>query len=275
MTRDRQTAKIIKRHAWKLSLAPLLFFILIPIFSLTITISPSDFWEQIQQETVRQAIGMSLQTATCAMLLTVLLGTPAAYYLSRSQSPIHRLIDTILDLPTILPPAVAGVALLMAFGRKGLIGSLLLPLGISFPFTTPAVIMAQLFVASPFYIKAATMGFSKVECEMKKAAALDGANRWQIFRYIMVPMSWSSIVSGCVMTWARALGEFGATILFAGNFPGRTQTMPLAIYMGFESNMSTAVTLSIILVFTSFVILFLVKRILRPAYELERDDTDY
>jgi molybdate transport system permease protein len=244
-------------------MAPLLLFIFIPILALVLNISPEDFWNQIEQAEVQQAIQISFATSLCTVLLTIVFGTPLAYYLARQQNRIHRLVDTLVDLPTILPPAVAGVALLMAFGRRGLLGGWFNLYGITIPFSFAAVIMAQLFIASPFYIKAATQGFAAVDCELKKAAALDGANRWQIFRFIMVPMSLTPILSGCVMTWARALGEFGATIIFAGNFPGRTQTMPLAIYIGFEINMTTAITLSIILVVISFLVLILVKSLLQ------------
>jgi molybdate transport system permease protein len=129
-----------------------------------------------------------------------------AYLLYRRRSYLTRLVDTLIDLPTVLPPAVAGVALLMAFGRQGLAGSALNAFGISIPFTTAAVIMAQTFIAAPLYVKSAALGFASVNCELKKAAALDGANKWQVFRYIMLPMSWTSIVTGSMLTWARALG---------------------------------------------------------------------
>jgi len=169
----------------------------------------------------------------------------------------------------VLPPAVAGVALLMAFGRRGLFGPLLATAGISLPFTFAAVVLAQTFVAAPFYVKAAAIGFAGIDPEFRQAAALDGASRWQIFRFITLPLSWRALISGSVMTWARALGEFGATILFAGNFQGSTQTMPLAIYVGFETDINVAVTLSIILVCFSFLTLMIVKRILHHRLEVD------
>jgi molybdate transport system permease protein len=159
------------------------------------------------------------------------------------------------------------VALLMAFGRRGLVGAWLASLGITLPFTPLAVVLAQSFIAAPLYIKSATLGFTGVDCELRRAAALDGANRWQTFRYIIIPMSWNALLSGIVMTWARALGEFGATIIFAGNFPGRTQTMPLAIYIGFELDISAALALSAILIGLSFVVLAIVKGVLRGWQE--------
>ena len=137
------------------------------------------------------------------------------------------------------------------------------------PFTLAAVVLAETFVAAPYYVKAAAIGFSGIDLELKQAAALDGASRWQVFRYVTLPLSWRALISGGVMTWARALGEFGATILFAGNFQGRTQTMPLAIYIGFETDINVAVTLSIILVCFSFLTLIIVKRFLNSRTEID------
>jgi molybdate transport system permease protein len=158
---------------------------------------------------------------------------------------------------------VAGIALLMAFGRRGLLGQYLGMVGLDLAFTTTAVILAQVFVAAPFFIKAAKAGFGGVERELEQAAEMDGANRLRVFRYITTPLAWPVLLGGAVMTWARALGEFGATIIFAGNFPGRTQTMPLAIYIGLEMELGTALTLSVILLGISFLVLFVVKGVLR------------
>ena len=147
----------------------------------------------------------------------------------------------------------------MAFGRQGLIGAYLYPFGVRIPFTAIAVVMAQTFVAAPLYVRAATIGFAGIDPELEDAAALDGGSRWQIFWQVTVPICWSALLSGIITTWARALGEFGATILFAGNFPGRTQTMPLAIYLGFEQDMTVALALSAILIGVSFLALLLVR----------------
>jgi molybdate transport system permease protein len=261
-------ARKVRHHAWKLSLLPYLFLILVPLAAVFLRVDPGQVWTNLRQQEVIQAIRLSLVTSAVTTLLALLLGTPVAYYLIHSHYRLYRLVDSLVDLPTILPPAVAGVALLMAFGRRGLLGEPLSVLGISLPFTAAAVVLAQLFVAAPFYIKAAAVGFASVDCELRKAAALDGANRWQVFRHIIAPIAWMAIVSGGVMTWARALGEFGATIIFAGNFPGRTQTMPLAIYLGFELNLETALTLSVILISISFLTLFVVKGILHQRFDL-------
>lgn len=254
---------------------PFLAFIFLPLAALFLRLSPEAFLANLNHPAVLEAMRISMTTSFFTVLLTLVLGTPVAYLLSRYRTGFFRLIDTLIDLPTVLPPAVAGVALLMAFGRRGLLGGWFDTLGISVPFTQLAVILAQTFVAGSYYIKSATLGFASVDCELKKAAALDGANRWETFRYIMLPMSWMSLLSGIVMTWARALGEFGATIIFAGNFQGRTQTMPLAIYLGFEIDLSAALTLSVILVSISFLTLVIVKWFsqnhLEPDFEEEID----
>jgi len=221
----------------------------------------------LNETQVSQAITLSLTTSLVTTLLTLLFGTPVSYLLATRRFKGYRIVDTLIDIPTVLPPAVAGVALLMAFGRKGLIGALLATKGITIPFTFIAVVMAQMFIASPLYVKAATIGFAGIGKELKQAAALDGANQFQIFRYIVMPLSGKALLSGSVMTWARALGEFGATIIFAGNFPGRTQTMPLAIYIGFEIELNVALTLSIILICFSFFSLVLVKGFLNGKLE--------
>jgi molybdate transport system permease protein len=147
----------------------------------------------------------------------------------------------------------------MTLGRRGLIGGWLDGLGIELAFSTAAVAIAQMFVAAPFYVRAASIGFAGIDAEIEEAAQLDGANRWQMLRDVILPLSRYSLLSGGMMSWARALGEFGATIIFAGNFPGRTQTMPLAIYIGFEKDLNSALTLSVILVGVSFVSLLLIK----------------
>lgn len=254
---------------------PMLLFIIIPLVSLFTRTSLSDFWSTLNQQQVIQAISLSIFTSLITMLVSVAFGTPVAYLLSQPRFRFHGLVDTLVDLPYVLPPAVAGIALLMTFGRRGLLGGWLADVGLSIPFTTLAVIMAETFIASPFYIKAAAVGFAGIDPELKQAAALDGANRWQTFRFVILPLAWISLVSGCVMTLARALGEFGATIIFAGNYPGRTQTMPLAIYIGFELDLNVALTLSIILICFSFLTLILVKGILHHQvdHSIESDST--
>lgn len=246
-------------NTWRLLALPLLVFIAFPVLMLFVGTSPAQIWESLRKEQVYLAIGVSLKTTLVSLLVILLSGTPLAYWLGRRQFRFKRVLDTLIDLPTLLPPSVAGVALLMAFGRRGPLGPWLGGLGIQIPFTQLAVILAQVFIAAPFFVRAAAIGFAGMDPEIEQAAQLDGANRWQIFRYVSLPLSREALISGCVMSWSRALGEFGATMIFAGNYPGRTQTMPTAIYLGFEVDLNIALTLSVILVMISFGSLLLVK----------------
>ena len=266
LPQDRQQSRpALRRHKaegwWALSL-PLLLFLLLPLLALIFYSSPAELVANLRLPQVRQALGLSLRTSTWATLAAVVLGMPVAYLLARRQFPGRVLLDNLIDLPIVLPPAVAGLSLLLVFGRRGLLGAPLNELGVRITFTELAVIIAQTFIAVSLFIRAASIGFAGVESELEDAAAIDGANPWQIFRRVTLPISRRAVLSGAAMAWARALGEFGATIIFAGNFPGRTQTMPLAIYLGFELNLDVAVTLSIILVAFSFVVLLLVKLVL-------------
>ena len=266
LPQDRQQSRpALRRHKaegwWALSL-PLLLFLLLPLLALIFYSSPAELAANLRLPQVRQALGLSLRTSTWATLAAVVLGMPVAYLLARRQFPGRVLLDNLIDLPIVLPPAVAGLSLLLVFGRRGLLGAPLNELGVRITFTELAVIIAQTFIAVSLFIRAASIGLAAVEPELEDAAAIDGANPWQIFRRVTLPISRRAVLSGAAMAWARALGEFGATIIFAGNFPGRTQTMPLAIYLGFELNLDVAVTLSIILVAFSFVALLLVKLVL-------------
>lgn len=244
------------------SAVPMILFLALPLLALIWRTDLADVGTHLAQPVARRAIVLSLWTSATATLLTVLLGTPLALLMTRRQFRGRRALDTLIDLPTVLPPAVAGLALLMAFGRRGMLGQELSVAGIEIAFTSLAVILAQLFVASPYYIRAAIGGLSRSAVELEEAAALDGADGRQIFRFVTVPLARASLLGGLVMTWARALGDFGATILFAGNYPGRTQTMPLAIYIGFELDLDVALALSVVLMATAFAILLLVKWLL-------------
>jgi len=264
----RQSRPTLRRHKvegwWALAL-PLLLFLLLPLLALVFYSSPAELAATLRLPQVRQALGLSLRTSAWATLASVILGLPAAYLLARREFPGRAALDSLIDLPIVLPPAVAGLSLLLVFGRRGLLGAPLDALGLRITFTELAVIIAQTFIAVPLFIRAATVGFAGVDLEMEDAAAIDGAGRWQTFWFITLPLSRRAVLSGVALAWARALGEFGATIIFAGNFPGRTQTMPLAIYIGFELNMNVAVTLSVILVAASFMTLLLVKLMFRQG----------
>ncbi len=241
----------------------MLLLVLAPLVALVLRVVPSQLVADLADPAVAQAIWLSLTTSALTSLIAVVGGTPVAYLLARRRFPGHAVLDTLIDLPMVLPPAVAGIALLVAFGRRGLFGPFLGAAGIDIAFTEVAVVLAQTFVAAPLYVKAAVAGFAGVDRELEQVAGLDGASSAQVFRLITVPLAGTALLGGLVMTWARALGEFGATIIFAGNFPGRTQTMPLAIYIGFEIRLDVALTLAAILLATSFGVLFVVKWILR------------
>jgi molybdate transport system permease protein len=176
------------------------------------------------------ALRLSAITTLLTLMLAVTLGTPLAFVLARRNFPGREAIDTLIGLPIVLPPAVAGVGLLMAFGRRGLLGPTLAGLGVTVGFTTAAVVLAQLFVSAPFYVRAARTAFESVDQELEIVSRTLGVSNWRTFWRVTVPVALPGLISGSVFCWARALGEFGATIMFAGSFQGRTQTMPLAIY---------------------------------------------
>jgi molybdate transport system permease protein len=247
---------------WLLSL-PLLGFLTLPLLALLVQDEPSVIVSNLFRPPVYRAIGLSLKTSLVTLAFTVVLGTPLALILARRDFPMRRVVDTLIDLPMVLPPAVAGIALLIVFGRSGLIGQHLAAFGIQIPFTQAAVVMAQAFVAAPLFIRSAIIGIDRIDEELEEAALLDGATTWQVVRYVTLPSARPACLGGAVLTWARALGEFGATIIFAGNLPGRTQTMPLAIYLGFELDMSVAIALSVILMGASFLVLALLRYLLK------------
>lgn len=248
-----------RRDLWGLLGLPLLIFLALPIAALLIRSTPAELLDHLRNPAVGQAIAVSLKTTLVSIIAIVVLGTPLAQILGLRNFRGKRLVETLVDLPTVLPPSVAGVALLITFGRRGLLGGWLEGLGADLAFSQVAVVMAQTFVAAPFFIRTAAVGFAAVDKELVQAAMLDGAGGWRLFREVILPLAAPSALSGAVMSWARALGEFGATIIFAGNFPGRTQTMPLAIYIGFEVDLDTALTLSVILILLSFASLLLIR----------------
>lgn len=245
--------------AWWITALPLILLISVPVLMLFTRTSLQDLVSNIGLKTVLQAVGVSFRTTLVSVAFIFLLGTPLAYLIGRYQFRYKKVLDALIDLPLVLPPSVAGLALLMALGRRGMIGGWLESIGVEIAFSAVAVVIAQIFIASPFYVRAAALGFAAVDIEIEQAARIDGANRWQVFKFLIVPLSRFALFSGLMMSWARALGEFGATIIFAGNFPGRTQTMPTAIYLGFERDLESAITLSVILVAISFFSLLIIK----------------
>jgi len=240
---------------------PLLAYLTAPILGLIARTTPGSYaccWA------ARNALNLSLFTATVSLMISILIGTPVAYWLSHYQFRGKDIIDTMIDLPLVLPPVAAGLALLLLFGQQGF-GALLAEHDLRITFTRAAVIMAQVFVASPFYVKQARVGFEAVPRELRLASRTLGAGPLRTFFRITVPMASHALIAGAVMTWARALGEFGATLMFAGAFPGRTETMPVAIYTSSAASltegMRTSIALAVVLVVVSFAVIIIARRI--------------
>lgn len=248
---------------WLFVLPGLLLVVLLglPLLALFFRAAGRDFLTYALSDTALAALRLSLLTSLVSVVISLLVGTPLAYFLARWDFPGRAMLELLIDLPVVLPPSVAGLALLIAFGRQGLFGSWLTVLGVSLPFTTAAVIIAQTFVSAPLYVRAARIGFAGIDPQLEEAAHVEGANQWQMFSQLMLPLTGRALVSGAVLAWTRALGEFGATILFAGNLEGVTQTMPLAIYLGFERNLNVAVVLSVVLVLVSLILLLVMRKL--------------
>jgi molybdate transport system permease protein len=243
-------------------------FLGLPLLGLVVrAVNSGQLLAAMQLPIVVEALKLSLATTFAVLVLSLVLGSPMALLLARRSFRGKVLVDTVIDLPIVLPPAVAGLALLLTFGRNGLLGGALDSVGIQIPFTTAAVVLASLFVATPFYVRAARSGFLAVPPELEEAGRLEGANEWQVFRFVTAPVAGPALFGGAILCWARALGEFGATIMFAGSLIGRTQTMPLAIYAALETNLDAAVALSVLLLAISFVLLVLARAWLRGTVE--------
>ncbi len=226
----------------------MLALLVVPLIALTgRTLGNTAGMAVLTSRPVLDAVGLSLATTAATVLIILGFGTPVAYTLARYQFPFKRWIDALIELPIVLPPVVAGLALLVTFGRRGLLGPPLAAMGITLPFSTAAVILAQTFVAAPFYIRAAQVQFQNISPELLEAASIDGADGWRAFWHVMLPLSLRGLLTGIVLSWARALGEFGATILFAGNLQGRTQTMPLLVYGALERNLGAALWAALLL----------------------------
>lgn len=239
----------------------LLALFVLPLAALLIRSANEDFFTYAFSEQAFKALRLSLFTSTVTTISAIVFGTPLAYMLARWKFRFKSWIELIIDLPIVLPPSVAGLALLIAFGRRGLFGPMLSTFGVSLPFTTVAVVLAQIFVAAPLYVRSARVGFAGIDKQLEEAAHVEGANQWQLFHEVLLPLTGRILLSGAILTWTRALGEFGATILFAGNLEGITQTMPMAIYLGFERNLGIALALSVVLIVVSMSLLMLTKKL--------------
>jgi molybdate transport system permease protein len=214
----------------------------------------------IASPVVLSALSLSLVTTAISLAITVIFGLPLAFVMARRQFRGKGWLEAIIDLPIVLPPSVAGLALLLVFGRRGLLAEPFEILGIAVPFTTVAVILAQTFVSAPFFIRSARAGIAGVDRDLEDAARVDGASEGQLFRAITVPLASAALAAGLVMTWARSLGEFGATIMFAGNIEGRTQTLPLVVYGEFQGgDLNASIAAAAILVIAAFGVLVAVR----------------
>ncbi len=219
---------------------------LLPLLALATEAGAPDLAAGLADPILAEALATSLRTSAAAMVLAVALGLPLAALLAHRRGPLARAVAALLDLPIALPPAVVGLALLLAFGPDGIVGRLLAPLGVAVPFTQGAVVLAQLVVASPFFVKAAVRALESVPADLVDVARTLGASKPAAFFRVVLPLAAPGLVTGLSLAWARALGEFGATLVFAGNLPGRTRTLPLAVLTALDGDTTLAVVLSLV-----------------------------
>jgi molybdate transport system permease protein len=234
-------------------------FLALPVLAIFLRVPPGDLLAQLGEERARDALLISLKTSLIAHVFILLVGTPAAYLLANRSFRGRTLVVSLLELPLVLPPAVAGLGLFAAFGRSGLLGGELRALGLEIPFTQVAVVFAICFVASPFYLRSAIAAFEGIDPTLPAAARTLGAGPFRVFARVALPLALGGLGAGSTLAFARGLGEFGATIMFAGSLPGRTQTAPLAIYAAFDEDFDVALALGALLVVVSAALLLAVK----------------
>ena len=230
-------------------------FFLLPLLGLLVRAPWPDAVADLTSPANLVALQLSLFTSICATAIAVVFGVPLAWVNARLRFPGRDLLRALVTLPMVLPPVVGGVALLLAFGRRGLLGAWLAGIGIHLPFTTAGAVLAETFVAMPFLVVTVEAGFRSLDTRYEDAARSLGGGRWYVLRRVTLPLALPSLLAGAVLCWARALGEFGATITFAGNFPGKTQTLPLAVYLELETSPDAAIMLSLALLVVSLLVL--------------------
>jgi molybdate transport system permease protein len=254
------------RAAVAVASAVLVLFIAVPLVSLYAHVTPGRFAATLGSPAALAALRISLLTTAASLALTLALGTPLAYALARGRFVGRHVVDALVDLPIVVPPAVAGLALLFVFGKVGFAGPALDALHVRIAFTTFAVVLAQLFVGAPFYVRAARAGFAAVDHVYEEASATLGMGPLRTFARVTAPLALPALAGGAVLAWARALGEFGATIMFAGNLPGVTQTLPLAVYLGLESgDLDLAAGLAVVLVTVALAVVVAARVLERRA----------
>ena len=235
-------------------------FLVLPLVGLVVRAPWSAIGPQLTRDGVGEALRLSLLSATLATLVSLVLGVPLAWVLARSALRGRSVLRALVTVPLVLPPVVGGVALFLVLGRQGIVGRWLFEAtGFSLPFTTAAVVVAETFVAMPFLVISVEGALRAADARFEDAAATLGADRWTTFRRVTLPLVAPGIAAGAVLCWARALGEFGATITFAGNFPGTTQTMPLAVYLALQRDPEAAIVLSLVLLAVSLAALLLLR----------------
>lgn len=238
---------------------PILLLLVVPMVALALASAPGDLIDAMRDPLFLPALLLSARTTVVSLVLVTVMGTPLAWWLGRSRSRLARTVEVLVDLPIVVPPAVVGIALLQTFGRRGLFGGWLAAAGLQIPFTTTAVVLAQLVVSAPFFVQAASAAFRSVDEDLLIVARTLGQSPLGAFFRVAVPVALPGVVVGAALAWARALGEFGATLLFAGNLPGTTQTMPLAIYMALESDVRVALALALVLAVAALALLLLLR----------------
>jgi molybdate transport system permease protein len=255
MTRSPATA------VGRIAATVLALFLALPVVALVLRAAGAGLLaDAVGSRIVLEALLLSLLTTAASLALAVCLGGPLAFALARRRFRGATLVEALVDLPIVLPPAVAGLALLLLLGRRGWLGEPLAAIGVGLPFTTVAVILAQTFVAAPFFVRAARTGFAAVDRDLEDAARVDGATETAVIRHVTLPLAAPALAAGLVMTWARALGEFGATIMFAGNVAGRTQTLPLVVYGEFQGgDLEASIAAAAILVLAALGVLVAVR----------------
>lgn len=242
-------------------------FVLLPISALFYRAIETQAWDTTSMDPIADALRLSITTTLISLLIIIIVGTPLAYGLARYRFRGKRLLSVMIELPIVLPPAVAGLGLLIALGRQSAIGMTIEAyFGYTIPFSRVAVILAQVFVAMPYYIRTAQLGFQGISKSVEEAALVDGADWIARLRYITLPLARNALLSGALLSWARALGEFGATILFAGNLQGVTQTLPLLVFSIFERDLDAAIWTAIILIMTAVSTLLLARWLLERSY---------